>query len=262
MWPTHRRRVANFWDRHVAAWLSGADPMDGPLPGWFGSFAGTGRGAVTSEGFVEPYIGDLRGTHGEPRLVILGLNPGQYFPAMQSRTGVFAEEIRQLGSYSAWAASQPYHREPWWSFRGGSNVYFTSRLAFTAAWLGDPAATFHDLLIFELYPWHSTAVTAPMQPPGVIIDEFVWRPVSEIATGHVFAFGKHWANLAERLDLPTVARLGADGEPYGSTVPSRAVRVHRLPSNQLLVIEWHSGSAGPPRRDETELLHHTIKILD
>jgi len=235
--------------------------MEAPLPEWFASFAGTGVGTVTRDGFVEPYIGDLRGVHGEPRLVILGLNPGHYFPEMQSRDGVFADEIRQRGSYSAWAASQPYHREPWWSFRGGTNVYFTSRLAFTAAWLGDPTVTFNDLLIFELYPWHSTAVTAPIRPPGAIIENFVWQPVAEISTSHVIAFGKHWAQLAERLNLPIVAQLGAGGDDYGSTVPSRAVRVYRLPSKQLLVIEWHAGSAGPPRRDEAELLRRTLETL-
>lgn len=253
--------MADFWDQHVATWLTGADPMATPLPEWFASFAGTGRGAVTRDGFVEPFIGDLRGVHGEPQLVILGLNPGQYFPKMQSRDGVFADEIRHHGSYSAWAASQPYHRNPWWSFRSGPNVYFTSRLAFTAAWLGDPTVTFNDLLIFELYPWHSTAVTAPIQPPGAIIDRFVWQPVAEIATAHIFAFGKHWAHLAKQLDLPVVARLGADGQDYGSTVPSRAVRVHRLPSKQLLVIERHRGSAGPPRRDEAELLRRTLETV-
>jgi hypothetical protein len=47
---TVRRRVADFWDRHVRTWLSGADPMDAPLPEWFASFAGTGRGAVTATG--------------------------------------------------------------------------------------------------------------------------------------------------------------------------------------------------------------------
>ena len=48
-----------------------------------------------------------------------------------------------------------------------------------------------------------------------------WQPAAEITTSHVFAFGKHWANMAGRLDLPTVARLGADGEPYGSPVLTR-----------------------------------------
>jgi hypothetical protein len=251
---THRRRVADFWDRHVASWLAGDDPLEPPLPDWFASFAG----AVTREGFVEPYIGDLRGIETEPRMVVLGLNPGQYFPDMQARNGLFAEEIRQAGGYSAWAATHPYDREPWWSFRGGKNTYFTSRLAFTANWLQEPAVAHNDMLIFELYPWHSTAVTAPMQPPGQVIEQFVWQPVSEIDTSHVFAFGKHWANLAGRLNLPLVARLGADGEPYGSQVPSRAVRVHRLPSGQQLVIEWHAGSAGPPRRDEAALLRRRL----
>jgi hypothetical protein len=36
----HRERVADFRDRHVAGWLSGADPLDSPLPDWFASYAG------------------------------------------------------------------------------------------------------------------------------------------------------------------------------------------------------------------------------
>ncbi len=101
-----RRRVSDFWDRHVAAWLDGGDPVGPPLDSWFDSFTGSGRGAVTRDGFVEPYQGDLAGVH-EPRLVILALNPGIYHSAFQSRTGLFAEEIRHAGSYSGWARTWP-----------------------------------------------------------------------------------------------------------------------------------------------------------
>lgn len=37
----------------------------------------------------------------------------------------------------------------------------------------------HGILNFELYPWHSDAVTAPMVPPPAIIEKFVWRPCQE-----------------------------------------------------------------------------------
>jgi hypothetical protein len=105
--------VAGFWDQHVAAWLAGDDPLADPLSRWFASFQGHGAGLVTREGFPEPYAGDLLGRVGVPRLVVLGLNPGVYHPRFQARDGIFADEIRQLGSYSAWMATSPYFRASW-----------------------------------------------------------------------------------------------------------------------------------------------------
>lgn len=102
-----RERVTGFWDEHIAAWLAGDDPMPDPLPQWFDAFRGKGLGKVTRDGFPEPYVGDLKGIVATPRLVVLGLNPGEYEQDFQSRTGIFADEIRRLGSYSAWAATGP-----------------------------------------------------------------------------------------------------------------------------------------------------------
>jgi hypothetical protein len=69
-----RGRIADFWDELTAAWLRGEDPLPDPLPDWYASYEGRGDGQVTREAFAEPYVGDLRGT---PRMVTLGLNPGQ-----------------------------------------------------------------------------------------------------------------------------------------------------------------------------------------
>jgi hypothetical protein len=185
--------------------------------------------------------------------VILGLNPGRYDPAFQSRTGRFAQDIRRLGSYSKWVNTYPYVSEAWETSHG-RNVYYSSRLAFTRRWLQAPNAYYDQLLMFELYPWHSTAVTGPIRPPSDIVDAFVWGPIAELDVAHVFAFGRDWEGVAQRLGLPLVAALGRGGEPYGSLVPSRAVRIYELPSKQHLVVLWHSGSAGPPREDEVEAL--------
>ncbi len=247
-----RQRVAGFWDEHVGAWLAGDDPMADPLPRWFASFQGRGAGLVTREGFPEPYAGDLLGRVGLPRLVVLGLNPGVYHPPFQARDGIFADEIRQHGSYSAWMATGPYFRAPW-TTKIGPNRYYRSRLSFAQRWLDDPTATPTDLLIFEAYPWHSTAVTAPMRPPPDILDAFVWQPIAELPTQEVFAFGQPWNHLVSGLGPPTDA-LGLAGRDYGSAVPSRAIRVYALPSGQRLIVEWHTGGAGPPSGTETAIL--------
>jgi hypothetical protein len=41
---------------------------------------------------------------------------------------------------------------------------------------------------FELYPWHSKAVTRRMQPPAEVVRKYVWEPVAELGAP-VFAFG-------------------------------------------------------------------------
>jgi hypothetical protein len=248
-----RERVAGFWDEHVGAWLAGDDPMADPLPHWFASFQGRGVGLVTREGFPEPYAGDLLGRVGVPRLVVLGLNPGVYHPRFQARDGIFADEIRRYGSYSAWMATGPYFRAPW-TTEIGPNRYYLSRLGFAQRWLDDPTATQADLLIFEAYPWHSTAVTAPMRPPPDVVDAFVWQPIAELPTREVFAFGRPWDDLVSGLGLPRTHALGLHGRDYGSTVRSRVVHVYALPSRQRLIVEWHTGGAGPPSGTETAIL--------
>jgi hypothetical protein len=119
------------------------------------------------------------------------------------------------------------------------------------------------MLIFELYPWHSTAVTGPMRPPPDTITDFVWNPIGELPVRHVFAFGASWAKLAtSSLHLRQVAVLGRGGRSYGSLVASRTVAVFELPSGQLLIAESHAGSAGPPRADELERLRDALKDFE
>ncbi|SIM77068.1 hypothetical protein [Micromonospora cremea] len=136
--------------------------------------------------------------------------------------------------------------------------YYGARLAFTRRWLQDPNADHRDLLIFECYPWHSKALTAPLRPPSEVIEEFVWQPIAELPVRDVFAFGRPWDAIAQALELPLTGRLGSGGRDYGSKVPSRAVRTYGLPSGQRLVVEWHPGSAGPPSAKETALLREAL----
>jgi hypothetical protein len=93
--------------------------------------------------------------------LILGLNPGQACLDFQGRNGIFAREIRERGSYSAWAAPFPYLGEKW-SRVNGRNRYAYSRLRFAREWLQDQELAADQLLTLELYPWHSTRVTAPI----------------------------------------------------------------------------------------------------
>jgi hypothetical protein len=54
---------------------------------WFDGYRGSGRGVVSTEASPEPYIGPLRTSHGNPRLVALGLNPtrGSQLPGGRRR---------------------------------------------------------------------------------------------------------------------------------------------------------------------------------
>ncbi|MEH0970491.1 hypothetical protein V6U77_05060 [Micromonospora sp. CPCC 205546] len=259
MTTSARQRVAAFWDAHVESWLSGEDQLPRPLQCWFDSYVGVGPGAVTREGFPEPYHGDLLGLERTPRMVVLGLNPGEFRSRFQARGGVFAKEIAEHGSYSRWATTCPYNRPPWTLPQEmGKNRYYEARLAFTRRWLQDPSADHRDLLIFECYPWHSKSITAPLRPPPEIIEEFVWQPVAELPVRDVFAFGRPWDGIAQALKLPLTGELGSGGTDYGSKVPGRAVRTYGLPSGQRLVVEWHRGSAGPPNVKETALLRKAL----
>jgi hypothetical protein len=246
--------VADFWDAHTARWLGGDDTLDPPLDRWFASYAGGGRGVVNREAFAEPYGGDLRG---KPRFVILGLNPGAVSLDFQARDGVFANAIREAGSYSAWAASHPYMGEVWTRAKG-RNLYGSTRIKFARTWLEDASLELRDLLTLELYPWHSTGVTATMRPPDDILDTLVWRPLGELPVIDVFAFGAEWARVFKRLGMTPVDHLGRGGRDWGSTVPSRRVLVYATPSGQRLIVEWHSGSAGPPRTEEAERLRQAL----
>jgi hypothetical protein len=212
---------------------------------------------VTREAFAEPYGGDLRGT---PRFVILGLNPGQAALEFQARDGIFANEIRELGSYSAWAASHPYLGETWTRAKGPDR-YGWARLKFARGWLEDPDLEARDVLTFELYPWHSTSVTASIVPPPDIVNDFVWQPIADMPVEFVFAFGKPWLRACERLGLRESGRWGNGGEDLGSRVASRTVVAFALPSGQSVLVSWQLGYAGPPARDEAlrlrQRLHRT-----
>ena len=204
----------------------------------------------------EPFLGRLTQ---QARVVFLALNPGRADLAFQGRNGMFAEEIRQARSYAAWAASWPYLRDPWVATKG-KNRHHSTRLQFARTWVGDPHVDHSAMVSFELYPWHSTAVTGRMRPDRGVIEEFVWRPVAELAAP-VFAFGAPWSVILEHdLGLEVVDRLGPGGRTYGSAVPSRGVAVLKGGNGVTVIAEKHTGSAGPPSRQETALLRQALDV--
>ena len=112
---------------------------------------------------------------------------------------------------------------------------------------------------FELYPWHSTRVTAKMKPDPAIVRDYVWEPIAELGAPLVFAFGAPWfALLTEQLGLTVVRRLGKDGDDYGSRVASRSVLVLEGPDGITVVAAKQSGSAAPPSAEETQRLRDAV----
>jgi hypothetical protein len=142
--------LAAFWDQVIARFLDGgpAVPLDPRMQAWATAYRGRGRGEVSRDAFPEPYIGAL--DH-RPVGVFLGLNPGRAQLDFQGRSGLFANEIRRHGTYSAWAASWPYLRDPWVA-RMGPNRYLRSRLGFLRTWTEQPALTADAMVTYELYP--------------------------------------------------------------------------------------------------------------
>jgi hypothetical protein len=249
-------RLVETWDLVVEAFLEGHVALPPPLDRWIKAYQARGVGEVDARAFPEPYVGPL---DAEVRAVFLALNPGRAAPEFQYRDGIFAEEIRGLGSYRRWAATWPYLRDPWDRLKG-RNRHHRGRLAFLRRWFGDECLGGEHMAAFELYPWHSTRVTASIRPDPGIVRELVWEPIAELGAP-VFAFGAPWFPVLEALDVEVTARLGVEGVPYPTRVPSRSVLVGRVPGGGWVIAEKHLGSAGPPSRAEVELLRDQVQPL-
>lgn len=255
---TARTRLIETWDRAVDQFLRTGDAVPAALEPWFNAYRGSGLGAVDRKALPEPYLGDIMG---RPRAAFLALNPGEAFP-FQRPGGAFVKHVQELGSYRAWAASWPYLTGAWEQHHSGGkpNRHHASRLKFLRRWFSDERLGPSDMVAFELYPWHSSRITAAMRPDPELIYEFVWSPLAEIGVP-AFAFGAPWFPLLEepRLGLEVVDRLGQGGRPFGSRVASRSVLVLRHQQAGLTVLaEKHSGAAGPPSASEAALLQQAV----
>lgn len=248
-----RDAVADFWDEVVRDALAGGEPhrADPALRRWFAGYRGAGRGAVTLEATPEPYIGPLATRHGTPRLIALGLNPGPADLRFQGPGGVFAGEYERLGGFSNWAVTEPYLRDPWRS-RHGRNRYHENLRVFARTWVDDPALRSRDVLVLELYPWHSDRATATLAPATDLIDEFVWEPLAEINLPEVIAIGADWQRVAHQLGL---SEHPLDIE---FTDRTRRARLFELPSGQRLAVTWHQASNSPPNHIDSLALRRAL----
>ena len=250
-----RAHVAEVWDNVVDGFLAGDRHLSDDLQVWASAYRGQGAGKVEWDALPEPYLGPL---DRRPSAVFLALNPGESSPKMQSATGVLADEIGRMGSYRAWAASWPYLRDIWVK-NMGRNRHHTSRLTFMRRWWDRPGLKADDMLSFELFPWHSARLTAPIRPDPRVIREFVFAPIEELDAPPIFAFGADWFSMLEdHLCLPVRARLGVGGHPYPTQVADRAVVVFSLPSGAPVIAVKQGGYAGPPSAPETVLLQEGL----
>lgn len=248
-----RTDVANFWDQAVSRFFAGEQPHLDNLGfrQWHAAYRGEGRGEVTTEAFPEPYIGPLSPERGEPRLVALGLNPGEADLDFQGRGGVFEREIIKHGSYAAWAITTPYLRDPWSSLHR-HNRYHANLRTFAQRWVGEASVRSEDVLVLELYPWHSDKVTGTMRPDPELIKTFIWGPLAEIKTDVVFAFGRDWLGTAQGLHLRETYA------PVHFSISTRQLRTFELPSGQRLAVVWQPGYSGPPGAEDVNVLRNAL----
>lgn len=258
-----RARIADFWDRALTDWIKG-EPLTNPdLIRWQASYQGKGIGKVDLEHYPDPIVGDIRSMQHEPRLVLLGLNPGIGYDSLQSHGGVWTQRIAQHGYTSCLDRSPAADPESWKALHGKESPYWRNAISFTRRWLDDPDATIHDILNFELYPWHSRGVNGKMQPPADLIQKYVWDAVREMKLREVFAFGKEWFKIAEDLGLERIALYGPDGQelPGDLKMAHWRLGLYRVTSDQVLVVSSQAGYSGPPGSDRIFVLREILSAL-
>jgi hypothetical protein len=260
MTESARAIIADFWDEYLANWLAGDRAIPPDLRPWADSYRGKGKGAVDFEHYPDPYVGDLRGLRVEPRVIVLGLNPGVGYDQLQSPEGTWARRIAETSYSSCFLRSPAEDPAVWTALHGKPSPYWAKIIRFAQRWLDDSAVTVRDVLNFELYPWHSFGLTASIKPPPEVVDRFVWQPVQDAAVNEVFAFGQDYFGVCEKLGLPLVAAYGFGGEPFPiEDGARRRLATYLLPSGQLVVVWKHQGSASPPGADWLEVMRACVR---
>lgn len=248
---TDLRGLVEYWDQHIRRWIDGDTDVPAELTPWFDSYRGSGRGEVRVDVFPEPYTGRLLGNNAP--IVMLGLNPGAAVPRFQSPGGVFFQQL-QSSAYHEWASTVPYASTEWESF-AGPNRFYQNRFSFARRLLDDNDWPSADGVFFELYPWHSSGVTAAMNPPASLVREYLFEPIAGLDASHVFAFGKPWFAVAERLGLGSGRDFAASWR-----TPSRVARAYALPGGQDLIVMSQNGYAGPPGAEDTLTLARALGL--
>lgn len=267
-WVEGRDRLREVWEPAIEEFLqTGHVPIPCPLNQWYHCYPGTEDDPPLLNALPEPWLGSI--DH-RPAAVYLSLNPGRAYTNhphnFQGHRGAFADEIRQLGSYEAWAASWPFLRDPW--VQGGQgvegigpNTHHLARHRFVAQWVRSDIGP-GDVLAFELYPWHTTRIRRRLRPPVGVVRELVWEPIAELGRPPVFAFGSPWFHLAADLELSPMTEVLAPGGDYPTNVASRRVQVFEDKTTGVrLLVEKHTGSASPPSPLETDILRGALDTM-
>ena len=225
-----RERVADLWDDVVSRWLDGDDSLPPRLQQWKASYGGR----IDERWYPDPFVGDLRGDVEEPRVVILGINPGVGYSDLQARDGEWARRIR-ASSYSRCPNRVAFDDPAWLRLHGRNSPYWANFMRFARRWTDDPALKVPQVLNMELYPWHLNRVEGAMTPQAQSLDDFVWAPLAEAMSRRSspsprsgFRCARRWAGRswsADRGSSPYLARPFQDGAP-----PSSGCRAGNAPS--------------------------------
>ena len=176
-----------------------------PLPRWRRSY----DGEVDLSAYPEAFIGDLRGEKREPRIVVLGLNPGIAYPELQGFEGVWTCAARK-DTYSRSSKHRvPFENGDWRKLHNGKDSrYFVNLVRFAKSWLRDEKAVVADILNMEMLPFHSKKKTRDIRPPHDILENYVWAPLREMETEVIFAFGSTGCLYVPPFSAHLLLRMG------------------------------------------------------
>lgn len=223
-----RREVADFWDDYLRRWLEGDETLRDPLDRWFAAYAGR----LDLQSYPDPFVGDLRGERSEPRIVVLGINPGAAYPGLCARKeGIWAERVRRQGLSRCFERSPEEDPENWRQFHGGRSRYWERVMPFAARWV--EGATIGDVLAMELYPWHSGRLDGGVNTPADLARRFIFEPIAGLEVQYVFSFSRPWLAVAQRLGLKRLRYEVLSHNSAGNVLST--VSVFELGGGQQLV---------------------------
>ena len=252
----HRIQVADFWDDVLNNWR--ADPQMRDLPEVLRRWRQSYQGEVNLTAYPEAFIGDLRGEIREPRLIVLGLNPGIAYPELQGSNGIWTQAARKLTYSRSSELRTPFNNENWTRSHSRDSRYFVLLDPFARRWLEDNSAGVADILNIEMFPFHSNRLTHKIRPPHDTIKSYVWAPLREMEEDVVFAFGADWVAVCE--NLPLIASYGPyqwQRELKGPTYGNWQVNVYSLETKRV-VVSWQKGFSGPPGDERIPELRRVV----